>query len=269
MTKLEMTETTAAGWEKWSGWHGRELEPIDGWLLEAAELRPGQRVLDVACGAGHPTLPAAARVGPAGRVVGVDVSADLLAVTRRLAAAAGLGNVETAEMSAQELRFPDASFDAVTCSQALMFFPDPATAVAEMRRVVMPGGRVATVVWSERAHNPFFTTFFDVLNRFLPVPPPDPGAPGQFRLGPPGELEAVLRAGGLFEISVERRPITFTMDAPEDYWQLMLDCVAPVRNAVAALGDHAPELRDAVIAAAGAGPVRLAAVAVCGVGRRV
>ena len=240
------------GWEPWSDWYARELTPMTERLIAAARIAPGHRVLDVACGIGQPAIPAARQVGPAGRVVGVDVSADQLSIARKAAAAAGVDNVEWLEMDGQDLRFADASFDAVTCAQALMFFPDPVRGVAEIRRVLRPGGRAAFVVWDERPRNPFFTTFFDVLARFAPSPPPDPRAPGQFRLGPPGELEAVLAAGGLAGVSVERHPITFTVDRPEDYWQLFFDIAPPVRAAAAALGDRAAVLRAEVIAAAAA-----------------
>lgn len=241
-------------------------------LVEAARIEPGQRVLDVACGIGQPAIPIAGRVGPAGRVVAVDVSADQLAVARDNAAAAGVDNVEWIEMNGQELFFADASFDAVTCAQALMFFPDPVRGVAEIRRVLAPGGRAAFVVWDERAKNPFFTAFFDVLGRFAPSPPPDPKAPGQFRLGAPGELEAVLAAGGLADVAVERASISFELDAPADYFQLFCDIAAPVRAAVASLGEAtALELREAVIAAAAqhldGGKVRLGAAPIYASGR--
>jgi SAM-dependent methyltransferase len=241
---------TTNGWAKWSGWYARELAPMVERILAAAAVAPGQRVLDVACGIGQPAIHAARVVGPAGRVTGIDVSADQLAVARRDAVAAGVDNVEWIEMNGQELGFPDASFDAVTCAQALMFFPDPVRGAAEIRRVLRPGGRAAFVVWDERPRNPFFTVFFDTVARFAPMPPPDPRAPGQFRLGPPGELEAVLAAGGLVDIAVEHHPIVFELDAPADYWQLFLDIAPPVRAAVAALGDRAAEVRDAVLAAA-------------------
>jgi SAM-dependent methyltransferase len=264
-------ETKPTGWEPWAAWYERELAPMSERVIAMAGVAPGQRVLDVACGIGQPAIPAARRVGSGGRVVGVDVAAEQLAIARRRAVAAGVDNVEWLERSGQALGLADADFDAVTCAQALMFFPDPVRGVAEIRRVLRPGGRAAFVVWGERATNPFFTTFFDALHRFVPAPAPDPKAPGQFRLGPPGELEAVLGAGGLTDVIVERHPITFTLDTPADYWQLFLDIAPPVRAAVASLGDRAGELRDAVLAAAApyldAGRLRLPASPIYASGR--
>lgn len=115
-------------------------------LVEAAQLEAGERVLDVACGTGAVTRVAAQRVGPPGRVTGVDLNAEMLGVARSLPPAEG-APIEWIEGSALELPLPDAGFDAVLCQQGLQFFPDKARALREMRRVVRHGGRLALSVW--------------------------------------------------------------------------------------------------------------------------
>jgi ubiquinone/menaquinone biosynthesis C-methylase UbiE len=115
-------------------------------LVDAARLEAGERVLDVACGTGVVTRAAAERVGPTGRIVGVDLNPGMIAVARSLPAPIG-ASIEWLERSALDLRLEDASFDVVLCQQGLQFFPDKAVALQEMRRVLDRGGRLALSVW--------------------------------------------------------------------------------------------------------------------------
>ncbi len=159
------------------------------WICDAAGMRPGHVVLDVACGAGQPSTTAAQRVRPDGRVIATDLSPQMADVTRRKAQRLGLDNLDVREMDAQALAFNDASFDTATCRFGLMFCPDPVRAASEVRRVLRPGARFALAVWDVPEKNPFLTSLAAVVSQFVPMPPPDPTAPGVFRLAPPGELE--------------------------------------------------------------------------------
>lgn len=116
-------------------------------LVDAANLAPDERVLDVACGTGVVTRIAAKRVGPMGRVVGVDLNPGMIAVAQSLSAPAG-ARIEWLERSALDLRLEDASFDVVLCQQGLQFFPDKVVALREMHRVLNHGGRLALSVWN-------------------------------------------------------------------------------------------------------------------------
>ena len=225
----------AAGWERSGDWFEKHSGGLAEWLCDAAGIRPDMRALDVACGSGNPATTAAGRVRPGGRVVATDLSPEMVAVTARKARRLGLDNIETREMDAQALAFADATFDAATCRFGLMFVPDPIKAASEIRRVLKPGARFATAVWDVPANNPFFTSISSVLAEFVPIPPPDPSAPGVFRLAPPGELERVLRAAGFEDVHVEARPITLTYDTLEDYWRIQTDLAAPLRAALATL----------------------------------
>ncbi len=122
-------------------------------LVDAAGVRPGQRVLDVACGTGVVTRLLAERVGPTGRAVGLDFNAGMLAVAR--AAALGLA-IEWLEGNAMSMPLPDAAFDAVVCQQGLQFVPDKLAALREMRRVLVPSGRLAMSLWRSVEHAPGF-----------------------------------------------------------------------------------------------------------------
>lgn len=120
-------------------------------LMACAALAPGETVLDVACGTGLITFEAAAAVGSAGEALGVDLSGQMVEVARQQALRRQLNNVRFARMDAELLDPPDASFDVALCALGLMYVPDPAQAVREMRRVLRPGGRMVIAVWGERA----------------------------------------------------------------------------------------------------------------------
>jgi len=129
-----------------------------------------------------------------------------------------------------------------------MFCPRPETAAMEIRRVLAPGGRFAAAVWDEPAKNPFFTAMGRLVQQFVSAPPPDPEAPGLFRLAPPGELERVLRAGGFTDVTIESMPVAFEYGSPEEYWDVQRELAAPLKAAAATLSaDETAKLRAAVL----------------------
>jgi ubiquinone/menaquinone biosynthesis C-methylase UbiE len=142
------------GWDKASRcyeplWR-QQIAPAQKSLLTAAGLRPGERVLDVACGTGLVTFAAAWAVEPTGAVVGTDLSEEMVNAARREAARRNALHVTFQHMDAEALEFADLSFDAVLSSLGLMYFPDPLCSLKEMRRVVKPGGRIVVAVWGAR-----------------------------------------------------------------------------------------------------------------------
>jgi SAM-dependent methyltransferase len=270
LTQQQKAQWSAAapGWERSSAWFDRNSADLVNWICDAAGMQPGHVVLDVACGAGQPSVTAAQRVRPDGRVIATDLSPQMADVTRRRAQRLGLDNLDAREMDAQALAFADASFDAATCRFGLMFCPEPVRAASEVRRVLKPGARFALAVWDAPEKNPFFTSISSVIAQFVPMPPPDPAAPGVFRLAPPGELERVLRAAGFSDISVEPRPMTLTYDSLDDYWQIQTDLAAPLRTALTSMTpDRVEQLKMEVFAALrphmDGDVVRLAAVPLC------
>jgi ubiquinone/menaquinone biosynthesis C-methylase UbiE len=129
-------------------------------LVEAAGVRPGQRVLDVACGTGIVARTAAPRVGTAGSVTGVDINEAMLSVARRVSP-----DLEWRQGDAAALPFEDAEFDAALSQMAMMFFPDPAAALREMARVVQPPGTVAILIPAGLDANPAYEAFVDIVTR--------------------------------------------------------------------------------------------------------
>jgi len=128
-----------------------QLAPAQAKLLACAAPAPGERVLDVACGTGLVAFAAAQAVGPAGAVLGVDLSGAMVESARRRARGRGLENTRFARMDAESLDLRDGSFDVALCALGLMYVPDPAQALREMRRVLRPGGRLVVAVWGERS----------------------------------------------------------------------------------------------------------------------
>lgn len=172
-------------------------------LAELVGLRPGERVLDVACGTGDWARCAAARVGPRGRVVGLDISPEMLAVARRKdGAGPDAAPIAWREGSADALPLPDAAFDVVCCQLGLMFFPDRSAALAEMRRVLAPGGRLGLMVWGRMAQCPGQMAVAAAWARHLG----DEAASGFHRqhvLGDPVEVHGLLAAADYREIEVQ------------------------------------------------------------------
>jgi ubiquinone/menaquinone biosynthesis C-methylase UbiE len=160
-------------------------------LSEAANLRHGQRVLDVACGTGALTRAAAERVGPNGSVVGLDPNPSMLSVARRKSTA-----IEWCEGRAEELCFPDASFDAVVSQFGFMFFDDRPRALREMMRVLRPGGHLAVAVCDALEHSPGYATLASLLAELF-----GEGVAARFRapfsLGDPRELARICEQAEL------------------------------------------------------------------------
>ena len=171
-------------------------------LMRHAALVPGERVLDVACGTGVAAVEAAAAVGANGVVVGIDLSGRMVDAARRRAAQHGASNATFERMDAESLELPDASFDVVLCSLGLMYLPDPARALREMRRVLRHGGRLVIVVWGDRSlcgWSPLFSIIDGEVETEV--------CPLFFRLGESDTL-AELCTEASFDVVLERRIAT-------------------------------------------------------------
>jgi ubiquinone/menaquinone biosynthesis C-methylase UbiE len=184
-------------------------------LLAAAQVSTGQRVLDVATGAGPSAIEAAALIGPSGLVLATDISLPMLERAKRKAA--GLP-IELVAMDGQSLACRDASFDAVICLLGLMFFADAASGLAEFRRVLRTAGRAAVCV-STTPDRTVYGRVFDSARRY--VPPTRNTIQWNFALTRPDQLEALLRGAALRDVRVSRETRKISFDSLEDYWAAM------------------------------------------------
>jgi O-methyltransferase/aklanonic acid methyltransferase len=166
-------------------------------------LELGDRILDVASGRGSTIFPALDRVGPGGHVVGTDFAPDMVRLTREEIGRSGIPNAEILEMDARNLDFPDESFDAVVCAFAIFLVPSPETALAEMRRVVKPGGHVMLATWS--GDDPRYAWMGPAVGAILGAAAGRPADPFQAE----GSLPAALEAADLAVQSVEDEEHTF------------------------------------------------------------
>jgi SAM-dependent methyltransferase len=203
-TTRKQWEAAAGAWHAWGPAIERWLGPATERMLDMAEVRPGDRVLDVAAGAGGQSLAAARRVGPTGRVLATDIAPAILRRAAAEARAAGLANVETRTMDGEDLgAVEEGSFDGAISRVGLIYFPDRAAALAGIRRALRPGGRVGLIVYSTPERNAFFSIPVGIIRRRAELPPPLPGQPGPFSLGAAGVLAAELEEAGFRGIRVE------------------------------------------------------------------
>jgi SAM-dependent methyltransferase len=173
-------------------------------VLAAAALSAGERVLDVGCGGGQLALQAAHQVGETGSVLGVDVSSELLAVTRRRATEAGLTQVQVLEADAQEHTFPASSYDAVVSRFGVMFFADPVAAFANLLQATVPGGRLAFVAWQAAPLNEWVMVPMGAMIPHVGFPDlPAPGAPGPFAFGDAERLRGIVTEAGWADVAIE------------------------------------------------------------------
>ena len=197
------TQGLASAWQSGAAARGEAMAAVTELLLDLAGVTAGSRVLDVGAGTGDQTLVAAQRVGPDGLVLATDPAATMLSLAAEAFRAAGLQNVETRVMGTENLDLESGSFDAVIARNSLQFVPDLQQGLAEVRRVLKPGGRFASLSWSTTETNPFRAIPHSVASRAAGQPFPEPGpavgAPRRERAGrsvPSGRLPGRRRAGG-------------------------------------------------------------------------
>jgi SAM-dependent methyltransferase len=146
--------------------------------------------------------------------------------------------VEFRQVDAQAMDFESASFDVALCRWGLMLMPDPAAALAETRRVLRTGGRLALAVWGPREANPWNTTIQGAFGtRGLLPPPPDPNEPGMFRLADSGELTALVEAAGFADIQLRDLPVHWRFREIDDYWGVITEISPSLGGVLAALDD--------------------------------
>ena len=225
----------APGWDKWDQFFNRTMAFINHRLVADARVRPGLRVLDLGSGTGYPALLAGEVVGAEGTVVGIDLAESMLAVATRKAKTLGLQQVSFRTGDVTSLPFDNGSIDAVISRFCLMFLPDIPKAAGEIARVLKPGGYVAAAVWSSPDKNPFIRIPMDVIKSITPLPPPDPEAPGIFRLAKPGDLAGMLQRAGLTPLDDEEFTAEVAYESGEEFFRGLMDIAAPIQNLFAQL----------------------------------
>jgi len=234
----EQWRDAADAWDRYFEWYSRAFAPVMTWCADVIAAAPGMRVLDVAAGSGQPALTIAPRIQPGGTILGIDFSPEMVAVAERRGRQAGASHVSFSTMDAERLELSDASFDAVTCACGLIFFPDAHRALAEMRRVLKPGGRIAIVVWDEPSKSPFVTVGGGAISRFHAPTPPHPNSPGAFRFAKPAVLERVLRDAGFDDVTIASVAMPIEFESTQEYWEMFTECAAGIKTKISVLSNE-------------------------------
>lgn len=207
-----------AYWAAHAGHFDRAVAPYHEKFLDAAAIGPAEHVLDIGCGTGQTTRDAARRA-VSGGALGVDLSSEMIALARRLAAAEALGNARFEQADAQIYPFGEGSFDVAISRTGAMFFGSPHAAFGNIARALRSGGRLALLSWQPPSANEWIAEFSAAfaVGRDLPAPAPD--APGPFALADPGRVRRLLTDAGFtgIEVAPMRAPMWFGADADNAY----------------------------------------------------
>jgi len=227
-TSDEVRQATAPGSERWRG-PGTRLrhEPARRWLITELGLQPHDTVLELGAGAGETGFQAAAILREGGRLISSDFSPEMVEVARQRGAELGLSCVDYRVIDAERIELDAGSVDGVLCQSTYMLVGDPATALAETRRVLRSGGRVALSVWGAPERNPWASIAGMILVERGHMPPPDPGAPGVFGMASEERTRLLLDDAGFGSIRTEEVPVRFVFGDIADYERWVVDVADP------------------------------------------
>jgi ubiquinone/menaquinone biosynthesis C-methylase UbiE len=237
----------AAGWGRNATRQLAAAMPASSWMLDAARLQPGHRVLDLAAGPGDLGFMAYELIQPGGELITSDFAPEMLTVAQEHAAERGLDGVRFKQIDMESIDIQAATLDAVLCRWGLMFVPDPNAALRECRRVLRPGGRLVLAAWADREQNPWTGLIAEEIEARGLMPRAEEGVPGQFALAREGLLQELLEeAGFVDEIEVEAISWDFDDQDFDEYWDRTMD-MSRVGQAVAGLSPaEQEEFREAL-----------------------
>jgi ubiquinone/menaquinone biosynthesis C-methylase UbiE len=233
-------EVMADGWEQKRAYLWTVSRHVSEWLVANLDVRPGQTILELACGTGETGFVAAPLLGPTGRLILTDFAPRMVEAARRRGAELGLANVEYRVMDAERMDLPDDSIDGVICRWGYMLMADPAAALKDTRRVLRRGGRLCFAVFGSAERNPWAAMPARVLVEGGHMVPPPPDAPGILALANPDRITRLLDEAGFGFPRIEEVPVVFRFESTDEYWSFLRD----VAGALAAIITALPENRQ-------------------------
>jgi SAM-dependent methyltransferase len=234
----EVAQTLAPTWAKRSAHIERVTTPVREWLVRALAPDQGDVILELAAGVGDTGFDAAALIGDEGRLISSDFSPNMLEEARRRGAERGVQNAEFQVIDAERIGLDDDAVDGVVCRYGYMLMADTASALAETRRVLRPGGRLALAVWGPPDRNPFFSILGRKLVEGGHVPPPaPPPAPGIFAMGSEGRIAQLLEAAGFGTVRIAEVEVCFPVPSVREYLDFTADTAGPIAIALRGISD--------------------------------
>ncbi|MBS1730649.1 MAG: methyltransferase domain-containing protein [Bacteroidetes bacterium] len=227
----------SSGWRKWRTQLNQHMQPATDGIIHLLNPVGEQIILDIASGTGEPGFSISSFI-PHGRVVMTDLSEEMLNIAREYALLKNNTRLTFKNCDVCALPFADNRFDSISCRMGFMFFPDMQIAANEMMRVLKPGGKLATSVWSTPDKNQWVTDLGDVIKTRLQMPDPKPGAPGIFRCCQPELMTQILQKAGLQHASVKEVDTSLEYKSAETYWEMMTEIAAPVTAALRETDDQ-------------------------------
>jgi ubiquinone/menaquinone biosynthesis C-methylase UbiE len=249
-TMLDIAEALAPGWERWRARIEENVAPVREWMIKELAPRPGDTLLELAAGAGDTGFEAAALAGEDGQLISTDFSPAMVEVARRRGAELGREDVDHRVMDAERIELDDDSVDAVLCRFGYMLMDEPAAALAETRRVLRPGGRVALAVWSSPERNPWITIGFGLLVERGLLPAPEPSGPSPFAMANAEGTRGLLEAAGFTDVRTEELPVRFGFRDLDDYMAYSADTGGPAALVLRELPDEELEALKSELATA-------------------
>lgn len=234
-------DAVALGWARRRDQFAEVAAPVTEGLLSLLSPKPGERILELACGPGEVGLRVARLVGEDGHVLLTDLSPEMVEAARDRAAELGVTNADFGVLDAQDMALPDRAFDGAVCRFGYMLMPDPARGLRETARVLAGGGRLAFAVWADRRLNTWGTAGGRALVELGLAEPPDPSAPGPFALDDPARLHAAIASGGMTVVSEEDVAVQWSFPSVTAWWELMTDLSVSLQTGIAGLSEREVE----------------------------
>jgi ubiquinone/menaquinone biosynthesis C-methylase UbiE len=233
----EIAEAIASTWEARRAYVEGVSAPVREWLLRELAPRPGETVLELAAGVGDTGFEAAATLGERGRLISTDFSPAMVEAARRRGSELGVENVDYRVIDAERVELDGDSVDGVLCRFGYMLMADQAAALAETRRVLRPGGRLALAVWGAQERNPFFVTIAISLVQHGHLPMPEPPGPPVFSMASAERTTALLEGAGFAEVRTEEVAVQFETPDVDEYLSVIADTAGPLGLALRGLSD--------------------------------
>ncbi len=241
-------EAMAPAWDDRHAYFEQTARPVTERMLERLAPARGQTILELAAGTGIAGFAAAELVGPGGRVIVSDFSKAMVETAERRAAELGLGNVEFRVLDAEQLDLPDDAVDGVLCRWGYMLIADPAAALAETRRVLRDGGRLACAVFAGPEQNPWAALPSGVLQERGHLAPPEAGAPGILALGDEVRLRSLFAGAGFSEPRIDEIEITWRFADADDYWEFLTTAAGAIAMVLGRLDeDECERVREQIV----------------------